>query len=92
MTEILAQLQSALGNAFVLERELGGGGMARIFLATERALGRQVVVKVLTPELAQGLSAERFAREIRLAAALQEPHIVPVLVAGDAGGVPYFTM
>ncbi|HJU69317.1 MAG TPA: serine/threonine-protein kinase, partial [Gemmatimonadaceae bacterium] len=86
------QLQSSLG-AYTIERELGGGGMARVFVATDPALGRQVVVKVLSPETAEGMSAERFTREIRLAAALQDPHIVPVLTAGQtADGLPYFTM
>src|SRR4030095_13109850 len=64
------QLQTALGGVYTLERELGGGGMSRVFVAREEALGRDVVVKVLAPELAEGLSAERFAREIRFAAAL----------------------
>ena len=87
------QLQASLGSAYTLERELGGGGMARVFVAREEALARSVVVKVLPPELAEGLSAERFAREIRLAAQLQEPHIVPVLSAGATlGGLPYYTM
>ena len=56
--------------------------MSREFVAREEALGRHVVVKVLAPKLAEGLSAERFAREIKLAAALQGPHIAPVLAAG----------
>jgi serine/threonine-protein kinase len=87
------RLQASLGAAYTLERELGGGGMSRVFLAEDAALGRRIVVKVLAPELAQGLSAERFAREIRVAAALQEPHIVPVLSAGvTAEGLPYYTM
>ena len=87
------RLQSSLGAAYTLGRELGGGGMARVFLATDLALGRQVVVKVLSPETAEGLSAERFTREIRLAAALQDPHIVPVLTSGQTDdGLPYFTM
>lgn len=82
-----------LGPAFTLERELGGGGMSRVFLATEVALKRRVVVKVLPIEMAQGLSAERFAREITLAAQLQDPHIVPVLAAGTTDeGMPYYTM
>src|SRR6185437_10772860 len=86
-------LQASLGTAYTLEREIGGGGMSRVFVAREEALGRDVVVKVLTPELAQGVSAERFAREVRLAAALQEPHIVPVHSAGVmADGLPYYTM
>jgi serine/threonine-protein kinase len=87
------QLQFSLGGAYTIERELGGGGMARVFVATDAALGRQVVVKVLPPETAEGLSAERFTREIRLAAALQDPHIVPVLTAGQTvDGLPYYTM
>jgi serine/threonine-protein kinase len=87
------QLQTTLGAGYTLGRELGGGGMSRVYVAREEAFGRDVVVKVLAPELAEGLSAERFAREIRLVAALQEPHIVPVLTAGvTADGLPYFTM
>jgi serine/threonine protein kinase len=81
-----------LGDAYVLERELGGGGMSRVFLAFERALGRKVVVKVILPELAAGVSVERFRREIQLAAQLQHPHIVPLLSAGEAEGLPYFIM
>ena len=86
------QLEAALGDAYVLEGELGGGGMSRVFLATDARLGRRVVVKVLAPELAAGLSAKRFEREVRLAARLQHPHVVPLLAAGDVGGLPYFTM
>jgi eukaryotic-like serine/threonine-protein kinase len=87
------QLQAALGATLVLQRELGGGGMSRVFLARDEALGREVVVKVLSPELAAGLSSERFTREIKLAASLQEPHIVPVLTAGTTSdGLPWFTM
>src|SRR5262249_43558443 len=74
------------------ERELGGGGMARVFVATEASLGRRVVVKVLPPELAEGVSVDRFKREIQFAAQLQHAHIVPVLSAGDVDGLPYFTM
>ncbi len=86
-------LQASLGTAYTLSSELGGGGMSRVFVAREEALGRDVVVKVLSSEIAEGLSVERFGREIRLAAALQEPHIVPVLTAGvTALGMPYYTM
>lgn len=81
-----------LGSAYRIERELGGGGMSRVFLATEVALGRPVAVKVLPPELSQGVSQERFRREIQMAASLQHPHIVPLLAAGDAGGALYYTM
>jgi serine/threonine-protein kinase len=86
------QVQRALGNAYLLERELGGGGMSRVFLALESSLNRRVVVKVLLPELAAGVNVERFRREILLAAQLQHPHIVPLLSAGEAEGLPYFIM
>jgi serine/threonine-protein kinase len=85
-------LQRTLGNAYTLERELPRGGMSRVFAARENALRRTVVVKVLSPELAATLSAERFRREIRLAARLQHPHIVPLISAGDAEGSLYYTM
>jgi len=92
VTELRNQLQQSLGEAYRLERELGGGGMSRVFLALETALGRQVVVKVLLPELAASVSVDRFRREIQLAAQLSHPHIVPLLAAGDAAGLPWFTM
>jgi serine/threonine-protein kinase len=66
--------------------------MSRVFTAKETALGRAVVVKVLPPEMAAGVSTERFRREIAVAARLQHPHIVPLLSAGEMEGVPYFTM
>src|SRR5690349_24903751 len=87
-----ADLQDALGSAYELKRELTGGGMSRVFLATERALGRTVVVKVLPPDLAAGVNRERFRREIQLAARLQHPHIVPLLSAGEASGSLWYTM
>jgi len=86
------QLQSTLGDAYTLERELGGGGMSRVFVAHEARFDRKVVVKVLSPELAEGISAERFEREIKVAASLQQANIVPVLNAGDAGGLPFYAM
>ena len=75
-----------------LVRELGGGGMSRVFVAEETALDRKVVIKVLPPETAAQVSLERFKREILLAAKLQHPHIVPLLTAGESNGLPYFTM
>jgi serine/threonine-protein kinase len=90
--DLRTQLQDALGDAYTVERELGGGGMSRVFAAVETALGRRVVLKVLAPELGPGLSARRFAREIRLAASLQQANIVPVLSAGDMNGLPYYVM
>ena len=92
MTETLERFQAALADRYTIERELGGGGMARVFLATEPALGRRVVVKVLAPELAQTVSAERFRREIQLAAGLQHPHITPLLTAGQVGDLLFYTM
>ncbi len=85
-------LQTLLQSDYTIERELGGGGMSRVFLATEHKLGRRVVIKVLSSELSATLSTERFAREIQLAASLQQANIVPVLTAGTADGMPYFTM
>ena len=90
--ELRDQVQSSLGTAYSIERELGGGGMSRTYVAMEQALSRRVVVKVLSPELAAGVSVDRFRREIMLAAKLQHPHIVPVLSSGDADGLPWFTM
>ena len=90
--DLRAQLEAQLGGTYALDRELGGGGMSRVFLATETRLGRRVVIKVLSPDLVQEINAQRFEREILLAASLQQANIVPVLAAGDVGGLPYFTM
>ncbi|HXG69323.1 MAG TPA: protein kinase [Gemmatimonadaceae bacterium] len=86
------QLQSSLGSAYTIQRELGGGGMSRVFVARDESLGRDIVIKVLPPDLAAEMSAERFTREIKLAAALQNPHVLPVLSAGVANRLPYYTM
>jgi serine/threonine-protein kinase len=91
-SELRDQLQATLSGIYTLERELGGGGMSRVFLAEEARLGRRVVVKVLAPELTEGISAERFEREVTLAARLQHPNIVPLLAAGERGGLAYYTM
>src|SRR5687768_1637553 len=91
MSELFDQLQLALGASYRIERELGGG-MSRVFVAEDLRLGRKVVLKVLPPELAGGVNVERFEREIRLAARLQHPHIVPLLAAGSAGDLPYYVM
>lgn len=90
--QLQAELQEALAESYQIESELPRGGMSRVFVATEVALGRKVVIKVLSPELAATLSAERFKREITLAARLQHPHIVPLLAAGQAGRHLYYTM
>ena len=92
MADLRAQLQGTLGNSYTIERELGGGGMSRVFLAEEKALGRRVVVKVVPPDVAATVNVERFRREILVSAKLQHPHIVPVLSSGEMAGVPYYTM
>ena len=92
MTAFQDRLRAALAPTYELGEELPGGGMSRVFLATERALGRRVVVKVLPPELAAGVNRERFQREIQLAASLQHPHIVPLLAAGEDAELLYYTM
>src|SRR5579871_320830 len=91
--ELKAELQSALGSAYTLERELGRGGMATVFLAQDAKHGRPVALKVLHPELAATLGPERFRREIALAAKLQHPHILTVLDSGETSdGLLWFTM
>ena len=91
-SELLERLQESLGGVYSLERELGGGGMSRVFVARDAALGRLIVVKVLPPEMAAAVNLERFRREIRLAASLLHPHIIPLLSAGETDGIPYYTM
>ena len=92
MPDLRDNLTREISGSYTIERELGGGGMSRVFLATETQLDRKVVIKVLPENVAAGISAERFRREIQLAAKLQHSHIVPVLTAGEVLGRPYFTM
>ncbi|HVT39676.1 MAG TPA: protein kinase [Gemmatimonadaceae bacterium] len=92
LPEFREQLQATIGRDYVLESELGGGGMSRVFVALDSSLGRRVVIKVLARELAADISVERFTREIRVAASLQHANIVPLLSAGDVNGIPWYTM
>ena len=92
MSTVSERLLSALGGSYTIERELTGGGMALVFAGEDHDLGRKVVIKILPPELAATVSAERFRREILTVARLQHPHIVPILKAGDVDGLPYFVM
>ena len=92
MSDLRSRVQQSLSGSYTLERELGGGGMSRVFVADEHRLGRKVVVKVLPPDLAAAMSTTRFEREIRVAASLQQANIVPVFAAGDLDGLPYYTM
>lgn len=86
------RLRAALAERYVIERELGQGGMAVVFLARDLRLERQVALKVLRPELSAMLGGERFLLEIRLTAQLQHPHVVAVHDSGDAGGLLYYVM
>src|SRR3954462_15111321 len=88
MTDLRSQLQSSLGSAYTIDRELEGGGMSRVFVADEIALDRRVVVKVVPPDIAGAVNVDRFKREIQLVARLQHAHIVPVLTAGESDGSP----
>lgn len=92
VNDLLNQLMASLGPGYRIDRELGGGGMSRVFLAEELALGRRVVVKVLPSEFASNDGAERFQRETRVVASLQHPNIVPVISAGGDANLLWFTM
>ena len=92
LSDLREQLQETLGSAYTLERELGGGGMSRVFVAEDTTLERKVVIKVLPPELAAGVNVERFKREIQLTAKLQHPNIVPVLSSGVTDVLPFYMM
>jgi eukaryotic-like serine/threonine-protein kinase len=92
LPDLRERLQTALSGRYAIDRELGGGGLSRVFVADEVALGRRVVIKVLPPELSSVVGGERFRREVEVAARLQHPNIVPLLSTGDADGIPFFTM
>jgi len=92
LPDALARLSTALADRYRLERELGAGGMATVYLAADLKHDRQVAVKVLKPELAATMGPERFAREIAVAARLQHPHILGLLDSGDADGFFYYVM
>jgi TolB-like protein/tRNA A-37 threonylcarbamoyl transferase component Bud32/protein involved in temperature-dependent protein secretion len=91
VTEI-ARVRKALSSEYAIERVLGEGGMATVYLATDLKHRRQVAVKVMRPELAATLGAERFLREVEIAAQLSHPHILPVHDSGAADGVLYYVM
>ncbi len=92
MSDLSTMIKQAVGSGYRIERELGGGGMSRVFLAEEVALGRRVVIKVLPPEMAATVNADRFRREIQLAAQLQHPAIVPLLSAGSSPDLLWYVM
>ena len=88
----MARVRASVHGTYDMGRELGGGGMSRVFRATDRESGRQVVLKVLPPDLAADISLARFKREIDVAARMRHPNIVPVLGSGEADGLPWFAM
>ncbi len=92
MNDSLARLSSALAGRYVIEREVGVGGMARVYLAADLRHHRQVAIKVLKPELSEALGAERFLREIETSASLRHPHILPLFDSGETGESLFFVM
>jgi len=90
--DVREQLQTTLGTQYSLDREIGRGGMATVYLAQDRKHHRPVALKVLHPELAATLGSERFLREIEIAARLQHPHILPLYDSGQAGSLLYYVM
>jgi serine/threonine-protein kinase len=92
MSDVLDRLKAALADRYAVERELGSGGMAVVYLAHDLRHERLVAIKVLRPELASVVAAERFLREIKLTAALTHPHILPLLDSGEADGLLYYVM
>ncbi len=92
MTPVRELLAEALGDRYALEQELGRGGMATVYLAREARGQRAVAVKVMHPGLVADIGAERFLREMEIAASLAHPLIVPLSESGHAGGVPYYIM
>jgi serine/threonine-protein kinase len=92
MTDLLVRLQEALGSRYAIERELGRGGMATVYLARDLRLSRPVAIKVVRPELAAALGAERFLAEIKVTANLQHPNLVPLFDSGEADGLLFYVM
>ena len=90
--DLARRLQQALAGQYTIRTELRGGGMSRVFRATDNASGADVVLKILPPELAAGVSVARFKREIDVAARLEHPHIVPLIATGYANELPWFAM
>ena len=92
MADLLDRVKSALADRYRIERELGSGGMATVYLAQDLKHERRVAVKVLRPELAAALGPGRFHREIKIAANLHHPHILPLYDSGDEDGLLYYVM
>src|SRR5258708_20832253 len=92
MVDVLETLRASLASRYDVEREIGAGGMARVFLAVEQHPHRRVAIKVLDPEVSTRLLRERFIREVDLSSKLSHPHIVPIFTAGEVEGLFYYVM
>ena len=92
MTDTRSHLSTALADRYRIERELGAGGMATVYLAQDLKHERRVAIKVLKPELAAVIGAERFLREIKTIATLQHPHILGLIDSGQVNGTAYYVM
>src|SRR3989449_8247846 len=92
MSDVLERLGAALAEHYAIERQVGAGGMATVYLARDLKHDRAVALKVLRPELAAVLGIDRFLSEIRVTAHLQHPHILPLFDSGQAGGLIYYVM
>src|SRR5437899_5597032 len=92
MIDVLDTLRASLAPHYDVEREIGAGGMARVFLAVEQQPHRRVALKVLDPEVSTRLLRERFIREVDLSSNLSHPHIVPIFSAGEVDGLCYYVM
>ena len=92
MPDLLDRLKTALADRYAIEREIGAGGMATVYLAEDLKHHRKVAVKVMRPELASAVGGERFLREIEIAAGLNHPRILPVHDSGEADGLLYYVM
>ena len=92
MFDLLDHIKDAFRDRYAIDREIGRGGMATVYLALDLKHNRKVAVKVLLPELAKSVTATRFLREIEMAAGLAHPNIVPVYDSGEAAGLLYYVM
>src|SRR5437016_4103472 len=92
MERVLEDLSAALGERYTIDRVLGRGGMATVYVAEDLRHSRQVAIKVLRPDVAAAIGAERFLREITIAARLTHPHVLPLIDSGQADGSLYYVM
>src|SRR5256884_4093888 len=90
--DAVAVVTAALGDRYAIDRELGRGGMATVYVAQDRRHAREVAIKVLRPDVAAAIGAERFLREIAIAARLTHPHVLPLIDSGQADGSLYYVM